>query len=85
MEAISLTSKSATMRMVNVAKLLALKAAECVLSMGAVVVLGVVAVMSLMAYYGTGEEHGVLAIPCLVWVLQLCAVLAIDVMKGGEL
>ena len=84
MEAISLTSKSAAMQMVNVAKLLALKAAECVLSMSAVITLGVLAFVSLLAYFGTGESHGVLVVPCVVWVLQLCLWLTLDILKGGE-
>lgn len=84
MEGISLTSRSASWRMENVAKLLALKAAECVQSMRALITLGVLAFVSLLAYFGTGESHGVLAVPCVVWVLQLCLWLTLDILKGGE-
>lgn len=86
MEGISLTSRSASWRMENVAKLLALKAAELLTSWRVSCVLAFMAFIGVMLYQSTGEHPVLMVCLTFVWALHFAAMASIDIFKkGGEL
>lgn len=81
-----MTSKSAAMRMVNVAKLLALKAAELLTSWRVSCVLAFMAFIAVMLYQSTGEHPMLVVFLTFGWALHFAAMASIDIFKkGGEL
>lgn len=70
-------------RLADLAKPLAMKAAELLTSMRLSAALGVVAAITVLLYQATGEHPVLTAAFTLGWAVQFVTMLTLDIAKGG--
>lgn len=71
------------LRLTDLAKPLATKAAEFLTSQRLSIALGVVALIAILDFQLTGEHPVLMAILTLAWATQLAAILTLDIQEGG--